>query len=273
MSLNIVSRVGILAEPRGYLSAASRPATGLLVHHSVTYSAIEHKDCPASWKHVQSVAFTRGFTDVSYHNGICRHGVIFEGRKADRGGAHCDCSLGHNRTHYGAVLIGNYENEMVTPEQESALAELADYLGTTPTLGHFPRLAIWPHRKYKATACSGKNSLPIIDRIRAGTTTPTPPTPPPPTTPPPYTPPAKDWTEEVILALPMLDLRNANNSAVRHYMVDNLQGLIAGARIPCTIDGIAGGGTKQAVMAFQTKVGLHADAMVGKDTWTKLINY
>lgn len=38
-----------------------------------------------------------------------------------------------------------------------------------------------------------------------------------------------------------------------------------------TVDGIFGGNTKNAVKAFQTNHNLEADAIVGKDTWTKLL--
>lgn len=85
-----------------------------------------------------------------------------------------------------------------------------------------------------------------------------------------------------------LDLRNAQNVAVRGRHVDNLQALLIatwqvipaihpyiskmvnGYGLP---DGIAGSGTKQALIEFQKACGWTGDAQCGPITWKKLIEF
>ena len=82
---------------------------------------------------------------------------------------------------------------------------------------------------------------------------------------------------EVTVDMDTIDLRDAEPAPVRGRHVDNLQGLLAGARSPAfdpgPIDGVGGARTRAAVVAFQSANGLAPDAIVGPMTWRALIPF
>jgi peptidoglycan hydrolase-like protein with peptidoglycan-binding domain len=82
---------------------------------------------------------------------------------------------------------------------------------------------------------------------------------------------------QVTVSLDTIDLRSANEFLVRGRHVDNLQGLLAGTRVPRfspgPIDGLGGARTLTAVLAFQSAQGLAADAIVGPRTWSALVPF
>lgn len=82
---------------------------------------------------------------------------------------------------------------------------------------------------------------------------------------------------QVTVTMDTLDLRGAEGRPVQGRHVDNLQGLLTGARSPAfdpgPIDGLAGARTRAAVVAFQSANGLAADAVVGPATWRALIAF
>ena len=82
---------------------------------------------------------------------------------------------------------------------------------------------------------------------------------------------------QVTVSLDTIDLRSANEFLVRGRHVDNLQGLLAGTRVPQfspgPIDGLGGARTLTAVLAFQSAQGLATDAIVGPRTWSALISF
>ncbi|MET0606498.1 MAG: peptidoglycan-binding domain-containing protein [Beijerinckiaceae bacterium] len=88
---------------------------------------------------------------------------------------------------------------------------------------------------------------------------------------------------QVVTTLKTIDLRKADVQPVGGDDVKTLQALLNlfltagdggedGAPIPpLTLDGTAGAKTKQAALAFQTAAHLATDAIVGPQTWRKLI--
>ena len=82
---------------------------------------------------------------------------------------------------------------------------------------------------------------------------------------------------QITVSLDTIDLRSANEVLVRGRHVDNLQGLLAGTRIPefspGPIDGLGGARTLTAVIAFQSAEGLVVDAIVGPRTWSALVPF
>ena len=82
---------------------------------------------------------------------------------------------------------------------------------------------------------------------------------------------------QVTVSLDTIDLRAANEYLVRGRHVDNLQGLLAGTRVPDfspgPIDGLGGARTLLAVIRFQGTQGLDVDAIVGPRTWSALVPY
>jgi len=82
---------------------------------------------------------------------------------------------------------------------------------------------------------------------------------------------------QVTVSLDTIDLRAANEYLVRGRHVDNLQGLLAGTRVPDffpgPIDGLGGARTLLAVLRFQGSQGLDPDAIVGVRTWGALVPF
>lgn len=88
---------------------------------------------------------------------------------------------------------------------------------------------------------------------------------------------------QVVVTMKTVDLRKAELQPVTAEDVKTLQALLNlfltagdigedGTPIPpLTVDGEAGGKTKQAALAFQTAAHLATDAIVGPLTWRKLI--
>jgi peptidoglycan hydrolase-like protein with peptidoglycan-binding domain len=88
---------------------------------------------------------------------------------------------------------------------------------------------------------------------------------------------------QVLVTMKTIDLRKAEQQPVTGEDVKTLQALLNlfltagdvgedGTPIPpLTVDGTAGGKTKQATLAFQTAAHLATDAIVGPLTWGKLI--
>jgi peptidoglycan hydrolase-like protein with peptidoglycan-binding domain len=88
---------------------------------------------------------------------------------------------------------------------------------------------------------------------------------------------------QVVVTMKTIDLRKAEQQPVTGEDVKTLQALLNlfltagdvgedGTPIPpLTVDGTAGGKTKQATLAFQTAAHLATDAIVGPLTWGKLI--
>ncbi len=82
---------------------------------------------------------------------------------------------------------------------------------------------------------------------------------------------------KVTVVLDTIDLRAANEFLVRGRHVDNLQGLLAGTRVPefspGPIDGLGGARTLTAVIRFQSAQGLATDGIVGPQTWGALVPF
>jgi peptidoglycan hydrolase-like protein with peptidoglycan-binding domain len=88
---------------------------------------------------------------------------------------------------------------------------------------------------------------------------------------------------QVVVTMKTIDLRKADQQPVTGEDIKTLQALLNlfltagdvgedGTPIPpLTVDGTAGGKTKQATLAFQTAAHLATDAIVGPLTWRKLI--
>ena len=93
----------------------------------------------------------RGWSDIGYNFLVCKHGDIFEGRGWGFVGAHCP---GRNSDSLGICFLGNDDPGVadVTPEARRAVKHLIEEF--TRRFG--PPVEIFPHRKYKATACPGE---------------------------------------------------------------------------------------------------------------------
>jgi hypothetical protein len=125
------------------------------VHHTVTPSS----EAPfAAMKRLESIGMSR-FGVFSYSFAIHKDGTILEGTGWKWVGAHTG---GRNSSSYGIVFIGNYETEQPTTKQIESfrwLISKGTQRGKRLLRGIHPGADIWPHQKWKATACPGRNVI------------------------------------------------------------------------------------------------------------------
>jgi hypothetical protein len=88
-------------------------------------------------------------------------------------------------------------------------------------------------------------------------------------TPPPPPPPPPPGEVTITVTLPTLHEGESDSSG--HWDIHTLQGLLCARNFPLTIDGIFGPGTTSKVKAFQGAEKITQDGIVGKTTWTKLV--
>jgi len=126
----------------------------LVVHHSASNSVITKKSDIERW-HKQ-----RGFSQIGYHKVIEGNGNIVDGRPETTQGAH---AKGANQSSLGVCVVGNFEKEIPSAAQVTALISVltdwckAHKLKTTNIYGHFNVLG-----GGTKTSCPGKN---LISRL------------------------------------------------------------------------------------------------------------
>lgn len=125
--------------------------TPTFVHHSVTdapktaaSAAALRKLEQEHMRLLQTIAFDRGFNDISYSYVIFPSGEVYEGRGKQIVGAH---TIGHNNE-VGIVFAGNYDTDTFTAAEKSALVWLRTELGVVKGPLH-------PHCSVYATECPG----------------------------------------------------------------------------------------------------------------------
>ena len=136
-----------------------REIDAIVIHHS------------ASSKDVSAVAIKkyhmeeRGYSDVGYHFLIEENGQIVEGRPLDRDGAHAH---GHNKGSIGICVIGNFDEDFLSPPQMLALTALIEHfcdlysLDNQYVFGHSELEGVDP------TACPGRHLLGFLRAYRSG---------------------------------------------------------------------------------------------------------
>lgn len=133
-----------LAPARGRSPVAASEVRGFTVHHTDGPST----QTPAQ---IQNYHFSIGWSDVGYARLIQDHGsyaVIVEGRGYGTELAH---ALGHNRSHLGVAVIGNYDDALPSVHALAAVrqchAEAETWASRT--------LPVTGHRDLVATGCPG----------------------------------------------------------------------------------------------------------------------
>lgn len=123
------------------------PAGAVYLHHSVTGVTTDPR---RDMRAIQKIGISR-FGYISYSYAVHPDGTVLEGQGLNVG-AH---TAGRNSTSFGVVLIGDYQNRVVTPEQITSVRQLisdliaggALHAGTYPTGGH---------RDVASTLCPGE---------------------------------------------------------------------------------------------------------------------
>jgi hypothetical protein len=150
----------------------SLPAPELYLHHTVT---AEYADACAAARAVQSIAFGRGYSDISYSFLIHVNGDIATGRGWGVVGAH---TLGHNSISHAFSLVGNFDVRGPTDAQILAVRWLT---AEGKRLGKIGGGAVLqPHRLVFATACPGQHAVARLADFRVPYAPPPPAPPPPP---------------------------------------------------------------------------------------------
>lgn len=137
----------------------ARPARGVLVVKRFTRIAIHYSTGQelgradiASW--VRSIQLdhqvNRGWSDIGYNFLISADGHVWEGRGWSVLGAHCP---GRNSDSLGVCFLGNDDPGVndLTPEAKLAIKYLIEEFRSR----YGEPVEIFPHRRYKATACPG----------------------------------------------------------------------------------------------------------------------
>jgi hypothetical protein len=105
----------------------------------------------------------QGWADIGYHFLIDRAGRIWQGRDLRLQGAH---ARDQNAGNIGVALLGNYDQQEVTPAQRRSLAAFISILATRYSVSS---TNLYTHREIcnGKTACPGPRVARIVDDIRA----------------------------------------------------------------------------------------------------------
>lgn len=134
-----------------------------LFHYS-TGQELGVEDCAQWWRNIQRYHMqTKGWADIAYHFGVCKHGDVFEGRSLTARGAHAgDNPANHDSV--GVVFLGNDDLDAieVTDLVEGAFRYV---VGTVEGSVGLYGLQQQGHRDVRSTACPGNE---IYNAVHAG---------------------------------------------------------------------------------------------------------
>lgn len=121
---------------------SKRKSTAKIILHHAAASG-------ATVQQIHQWHLANGWAGIGYHFYIRKNGEIWQGRSIDTVGAHC---CGENSDSIGICFEGNFESEEVGDIQINSGKELISYI-----LGKYPKLKIFGHKDFNATACPGRN--------------------------------------------------------------------------------------------------------------------
>lgn len=158
------------ADSKAAPTKTARQRKGVDVHHTVT-SVKYPKNATlaqqlaveaAHMRHLQALAFSRGFNDISYNHILFpKTGHVWKGRGFETVGAHND---GENTERLGIAVVGNFE---VDAFPQRGLKALVEYIRFAEDGEHIPEHPlVRGHRDTDATACPGKNVYKNLDTVR-----------------------------------------------------------------------------------------------------------
>ncbi|MEK6608497.1 MAG: N-acetylmuramoyl-L-alanine amidase [Myxococcota bacterium] len=148
---NVHGRAEWGARSAGCASAMGTPWR-MAIHHTETPT--EDTISPeARLRAIQSYHMdVRGWCDVAYHYLMSRDGRLWEGRPAQKLGAHA--GSGNNSGNLGISVMGSHGSTPITDTQLSAVAGLVRGLADLDDIP-INRTKIKGHREYKSTSCPG----------------------------------------------------------------------------------------------------------------------
>lgn len=122
-----------------------RSIKNIVLHHTGVDGKIEN---------FANYHVSKGWPGIGYHFVIDKDAQIFMTNYMDTVSYHVS---GHNTASIGIAVIGNYDIDIVEPNQKIAVFELVKTL--TGLLGP---VEVKGHNEFKATACPGKNITELI---------------------------------------------------------------------------------------------------------------
>lgn len=218
-------------------SRISGPVSKIFLHHTVTDSGPPEREAELM-RHVQQIAFDRGFSDISYSFLVFPTGNTYEGRGFGIVGAHTE---GHNSTSYALCLVGNYEVEAMTDAQVEAVRALIAEGQREGFVAAGPEIR--GHRDVSATACPGGRAMVRLTELVAAAG--------PGERPFPGVAMERGASGEHVCAI-QARLRDLGHA------IDRVPGCPFGPQ------------TQAAVASFQRSRGLRGDGVVGPETWAAL---
>lgn len=163
--LNVLSRRRwTTSAPRAGQTRPMNGVTRLTVHHEGSQSVNFTAESTTRDRLVSILSThtgSRGWGDIGYHYIIDRAGRIWEGRPADRQGAHVS---GGNEHNLGVMVLGNFEQQSPTQDQLDSLLAAMRYFKSAYRLD---AQQIFTHRELDQTACPGRALQPSIDTMRS----------------------------------------------------------------------------------------------------------
>jgi len=156
-----------IATPESELKMVSRSEWGwvdlseTLPEHTIQYITLHHggedfpadKDVIAYLRNLQSWSRSdKGWIDIPYHYMIDLEGTIYEARPIQYPG---DTNTSYDPTGHALICVmGNYENQTLSPEQLEAVIRLSAKLAAEYEV---PVDRIKGHKDYAETACPGED--------------------------------------------------------------------------------------------------------------------
>ena len=197
-----------------------------------------------------------GWSGCGYHFLVRKDGSIYRGRPENKLGAH---TQNYNTGSIGVCFEGSYNSEQMPEAQLRSGQELVTYLCDKYNL---LKANVYKHKDFNSTDCPGSNfpfellqkgannsntdnKMTIIDELKA------------------------ECTKQGFSSYPTCRKGAKGNitKIIQRLLIEK------GYKLPqYGADGSFGAETEKAVKAFQSDHGLSVDGIVGKNTWSKLLN-
>jgi len=128
----------------------------LVIHHSAT-------DASTSVEEIRSAHLDRGFDDIGYHWLIDRQGRLYPGRSEKIAGAHVK---GFNQESLGVCLIGNFDQNELTPEAIDTLIKFLPILCLKHAIAVENIIGHSDAPNASSTRCPGSNLRALLPALR-----------------------------------------------------------------------------------------------------------
>lgn len=135
-----------------------RPATFVIVHHTVTGACSTRSSCSQIVRSIQNHHINQNkWSDIGYNFLISDNGEIYEGRGWNKWGAH---AVNYNSKSIGVSFIGNFQNSRPTAKAINAFRQLVACAVERNSLSK--NYILKGHRQVNKTACPGNSFYELV---------------------------------------------------------------------------------------------------------------